>query len=124
MYGPLDDAANMLDEIGTGANVGELTSAVCNVMRAAAAQLRMIDKLAERFGELEARVAELEPPKFNALRAELDDALAAQAEAHQLDEDQPDAPCTNAGGHEWAYENDDEVHGRCLCVYCGADGDA
>lgn len=41
-------------------------------------------------------------------------------------------PCTNPGGHDFqctgtAYGGDDERwhgEGRCLCVYCGADGDA
>lgn len=41
-------------------------------------------------------------------------------------------PCTNPGGHEFectgtAYGGDDERwfgEGRCLCIHCGADGDA
>lgn len=40
--------------------------------------------------------------------------------------------CTNPGGHQWSYTGtryggDDERwsgEGRCLCVHCGADGDA
>ena len=30
-------------------------------------------------------------------------------------------PCTDPGGHEWPVV---EEHERCLCVHCGADGDA
>ena len=41
-------------------------------------------------------------------------------------------PCTNPGGHQYectgtAYGGDDESYmgeGRCLCIFCGADGDA
>lgn len=41
-------------------------------------------------------------------------------------------PCSNPGGHEWAYSGtayggDDERwggEGRCYCLHCGADGDA
>lgn len=52
------------------------------------------------------------------------------------DEDEPDdsypPACTNPGGHEFEctgtqYGGDDERwhgEGRCLCVHCGADGDA
>lgn len=46
--------------------------------------------------------------------------------------DEPDDSCTSPTGHEWgytgtAYGGDDHSYfgeGRCLCVHCGADGDA
>lgn len=41
--------------------------------------------------------------------------------APECDEDgQP--ICTNPGGHE--FQTDIEEHERCLCIHCGADGDA
>lgn len=48
------------------------------------------------------------------------------------DEDPPGDRCTDPRGHKFectgtAYGGDDERwhgEGRCLCVYCGADGDA
>lgn len=47
------------------------------------------------------------------------------------DEDEPLSRCTSPTGHEFectgtAYGGDDERwhgEGRCLCIYCGADGD-
>jgi hypothetical protein len=37
------------------------------------------------------------------------------------DDDSYPPPCSNPGGHEWPRV---EEHERCLCVWCGADGDA
>lgn len=55
------------------------------------------------------------------------DALLAAVEAFRVP-DQPAAeddsyppPCSNPGGHEWPKV---EEHERCLCIHCGADGDA
>lgn len=42
----------------------------------------------------------------------------------ETDEDDDDSyppRCTNPGGHEWPRVEEWE---RCLCAYCGADGDA
>lgn len=60
---------------------------------------------------------------------EINDAAAAFADDCP---DEPDGRCTNPGGHEYrctgtAYGGDDPRwfgEGRCLCIYCGADGDA
>jgi hypothetical protein len=50
----------------------------------------------------------------------------------ELEPDEPSDDCSNPAGHRWiytgtAYGGDDERwhgEGRCLCAYCGADGDA
>ena len=55
----------------------------------------------------------------------------ADSEGDPVD-DPNDQPCTNPAGHKFectgtAYGGDDERwhgEGRCLCIYCGADGDA
>lgn len=58
------------------------------------------------------------------------------ASPYDVEEDDCDdiypPPCTNSNGHKFEctgtqYGGDDERwhgEGRCLCVYCGADGDA
>ena len=48
-----------------------------------------------------------------ALRSEL---------AIDLDDGGHPGPCSDPGGHEWP--RDIEESERCLCVHCGADGDA
>lgn len=52
-------------------------------------------------------------------------AVAARAAANESDEYPP--PCSSPGGHVWGYSDDDGAESatnRCLCVHCGADGDA
>lgn len=42
---------------------------------------------------------------------------------HEMDDDDSYPPrCTDPGGHVWP--RDIEEHERCLCIHCGADGDA
>jgi len=53
-------------------------------------------------------------------------------DAEEDDDGDYPPPCTNPGGHKFectgtAYGGDDERwhgEGRCLCIHCGADGDA
>lgn len=62
-------------------------------------------------------------------RGDCADCGAALLEA---DDDGSDRPCTDPGGHVWAYTGtayggDDERYmgeGRAYCEHCGADGDA
>lgn len=68
---------------------------------------------------------------FNA-KAAYDKASAISEPRSVDDEDNGEQRCTNPGGHQFectgtAYGGDDERwhgEGRCLCIHCGADGDA
>ncbi|WP_341914582.1 hypothetical protein [Ferrovibrio terrae] len=62
-----------------------------------------------------------------AISDELDTAAADLLElltnppAPEGDDDSEEDRCSNPGGHEWPAV---EEHERCLCIHCGADGDA
>lgn len=59
-------------------------------------------------------------------------AIDPGASAYSSDDDSYPPPCTDPGGHEFSctgtdYGGDDarwHGEGRCLCIHCGADGDA
>lgn len=65
-------------------------------------------------------------------RDQIDEAMLKRLDDDARCDDYPEDRCTNPEGHEFectgtAYGGDDERwhgEGRCLCIFCGADGDA
>lgn len=95
---------------------------------------------ADPFRALVEQLARFTQPLYIDHQAELDDFYLMVEKAKKLvgdlspetdGSDEPDGSCTNPGGHKFEctgtqYGGDDDRwhgEGRCLCIYCGADGD-